>query len=194
MSERLLGSIVLLQVQRTPVKMPGGRYDPRPLLPVAEALIGPDGMAGFHDGAWILDAHHAAHPARRGGAGRALSIGFTGHYRLMAERFGSVPVGIGGENLIVEASGRLYLKDLLGTVVVRAAGGDLALEGAKVAAPCPHFTSFLLGLDRVAERSEVAEPLEFLGDGMRGYVLGAAPGSAPVIIRPGDEVWVRSDL
>jgi hypothetical protein len=28
---------------------------------------------------------------------------------------------------------------------------------------------------------------------MRGYVLGAPPGSAPVVIRPGDEVWVRSD-
>ena len=141
----------------------------------------------------MLDAHHAAHPARRGGAGRALSIGFTGHYRLMAERFGSVPVGIGGENLIVEAPGRLYLKDLLGTVLVRTAAGDLALAGAKVAAPCLPFTSFLLGLDRVAERPEVAEPLEFLGDGMRGFVLGAPPGSAPVVIRPGDEVWVRSD-
>jgi hypothetical protein len=111
----------------------------------------------------------------------------------MAERFGSVPVGIGGENLIVEAPGRLYVKDLLGTVLVRAAAGDLALAGAKVAAPCLPFTSFLLGLDRVAERPEVAEPLEFLSDGMRGFVLGAPPGSAPVIVRPGDEVWVRSD-
>ncbi len=119
MSERRLGPIVLLQVQRTPLKVPGGPYDPRPLLPVSEAAVGPEGMAGFHDGAWVLDAHHAAHPARRGGAGRALSIGFTGHYRLMAERFGSVPVGIGGENLIVEAPGRLYVKDLLGTVLVR---------------------------------------------------------------------------
>nr|MCU0281406.1 hypothetical protein [Acidimicrobiia bacterium] len=150
-------------------------------------------VVGFHGGAWVLDAHHAAHPARRGGAGRALSIGFTGHYGLMAERFGSVPLGIGGENIVVEALGRLFVKDLLGTVVVRAAAGDLTLMGAKVAAPCLPFTSFLLGLDRVAERPEVAEPLEFLGDGMRGFVLGARPGSAPVIIRPGDEVWVRSD-
>jgi len=192
-SERLLGPIVLLQLQRTPVKVPGGQYDPRPLLPVAEALAGPEGLVGFHDGAWALDAHHASHPARRGGAGRAISIGFTGHYRLMAERFGKVPLGIGGENLVVEAPGRFYLKDLLGTVVVRGAAGDLALVGAKPAAPCLHFTSFLLGLDRVADRVEVAEPLEFLGDGMRGYVLGASPGSAPVVIRPGDEVWVRSD-
>jgi len=193
MSERRLGPIVLLQVQRTPLKAPGGPYDPRPLLPVSEAAIGSEGMAGFHEGAWVLDAHHAAHPARRGGAGRAVSIGFTGHYRLMAERFGSVPLGIGGENLIVEAPGRLYLRDLLGTVLVRTSAGDLTLVGAKVAAPCLPFTSFLLGLDRVAERPEVAEPLEFLSDGMRGFVLGAPPGSAPVIIRPGDEVWVRSD-
>lgn len=191
MSERLLGPIVLLQVQRTPVKVPGGQYDPRPLLPVAEAVVGPDGVVGWHEGAWVLDAHHAAHPARRGSAGRALSIGFTGHYRLMEERFEKVPLGIGGENLVVEAPGRFHVKDLLGTVLVRTSAGDLTLAGAKVAAPCLHFTSFLLGLDQVAERAEVAEHLEFLGDGMRGFVLGASPGSAPVVIHPGDEVWVR---
>ena len=144
-------------------------------------------------GPGVLDAHHAAHPARLGGAGRQLSIGFTGHTGSPGSASDRCRWGIGGENIIVEAPGRLYLKDLLGTVLVRAAGGDLALAGAKVAAPCLPFTSFLLGLDRVAERPEVAEPLEFLGDGMRGFVLGAPPGSAPVVIRPGDEVWVRSD-
>ena len=53
MSERLLGPIVLLQVQRTPLKAPGGLYDPRPLLAVGEAAVGPEGMAGFHEGAWV---------------------------------------------------------------------------------------------------------------------------------------------
>jgi len=148
-------------------------------------------VAGLHEGAWVLDAHHAAHPARRGGAGRAVSLGFTGHYRLMEERFGAVPLGVGGENIVVAAEGRIFRKDLLGTVVVRGAEGELALAGAQVAAPCLHFTSFLLGLDRVAERAEITGHLEFLGEGLRGFVLGAEPGSRPVVIRPGDEVWVR---
>lgn len=192
MKELLLGPIALLQVQRLPAKMPGGRYEPGVILPVKEAWVGPEGMAGLHEGAWVLDAHHAAHPARRGGPGRALSIGFTGHYRLMEQRFGTAPLGVGGENIVVQAEGRVYLKDLLGTVVIRGAGGELVLTGAKVAAPCLPFTSFLLGLDRVAERPEVAEPLEFLGEGMRGFVLGAEPGTAPRIVRPGDEAWVLS--
>ncbi len=191
MTERLLGPIVLLQVQRSPVKVPGGRYNPAALLPVDEAAVGSDGVVGLHEGAWVLDAHHAAHPARRGGAGRAVSLGFTGHYRLMEERFGAAPQGVGGENLLVAHEGRIYVKDLLGTVFVRGAGGELALTGAQVAAPCLHFTSFLLGLDRVAERGEIAEYLEFLAGGLRGFVLGAAPGTTPVVIRPGDEVWVR---
>lgn len=192
MSARLLGEIVLLQVQRMPVKMPGGRYDPQPLLAVNEALVGPDGVVGRHDGAWVLDAHHAAHPARRGSAGRAVSLGFTGHYRLMEEHFGEAPRGIGGENIVVECPERIFLKDLVGEVVVRGAEGDLALTGVKVAAPCLHFTSFLLGLDRVAERPEVAEHLEFLGEGMRGFVMGADPGTAPRLVRLGDQVWVHS--
>jgi hypothetical protein len=191
MSERLLGRIVLLQVQRTPVKLPGGRYDPEPLAQVAEALIGPDGVVGWHEEAWALDAHHAAHPARRGSAGRAVSLGFTGHYRLMAEHFGAAPPGIGGENIVVECPERIFLKELLGEVVVRAAAGELILTGAKAAAPCLHFTSFLLGLDRVADRAEIAQHLEFLEDGMRGFVMGAGPGTAPRLVRPGDEVWVR---
>lgn len=192
MSERLLGKITLLQVQRTPIKMPGGRYDPQPLLAVDEALVGPDGVVGSRDGSWLLDAHHAAHPARRGNAGRAVSLGFTGHYRLIEEHFGEVPLGVGGENLIVECPDRIFLKDLLGEAVVRGSEGELTLTGARVAAPCLHFTSFLLGLDRVAERPEVSDHLEFLGEGMRGFVMGAEPGTTPRLVRLGDEVWVRS--
>lgn len=191
MSERLLGPIVLLQVQRRPVKAPGGTYDPGAILPVTEAWLGPDGMVGYHDGAWVLDSHHSAHPARRGGAGRALSIGFTGHYALMEARFGRVVPGIGGENIVVAADGRLHAEDLTGTVVIRTTEGELALGGVKVAAPCLHFTSFLLGLPRVADRGEVADDLDFLGEGMRGFVLGAEPGTTPLTVHPGDRVWVR---
>jgi hypothetical protein len=189
-SQRLLGAVVLLQVQRQPLKGSGG-FDPGPILAVEEAWVGPLGLAGRHDGAWVLDAHHAAHPAGRGGGGRPLSMGFAGHYRLMGERFGRVLLGVGGENLVVAAEGRIRLEDLAGEVVVGGADGELVLGGARVAAPCLQFTSFLLGLDRVAERAEVEDEMAFLGEGMRGFVLGAAPATTPQLVRLGDHVWVR---
>jgi hypothetical protein len=73
---RLLGPIVRLQVQRDPLKVKGVAYDPAGILAVDEAAIGPQGIVGRHDGTWVLDTHHAAHPRSQAGGRRALSIGF----------------------------------------------------------------------------------------------------------------------
>ncbi|MFV1971345.1 MAG: hypothetical protein ACC683_10130, partial [Acidimicrobiia bacterium] len=98
----LVGEIVRLQIQRVPVKVRGEGYLPDKILPVARASVDAWGMLGWHDGAWVVDAHNKAHPSQRGGGRRPLSIGFTGHYSAMAERFGEAPLGIAGENIIVE--------------------------------------------------------------------------------------------
>src|SRR3989304_6150768 len=107
MPERLIGAIVRLQVQRDPLKERGVGYDPTGILAVEEAAIGPLGIVGRHEGTWVLDTHHAAHPRSQAGGRRALSIGFTGHYDRMAKRFGVAPLGCAGENLIVEIPNRL---------------------------------------------------------------------------------------
>jgi len=191
MSTRVLGPIVRIQIQRNPLKKPGVGYDPQPILAVEEAVIGPPGLVGRHEGSWIIDAHHADHPASRGGGRRALSIGFSEHYDRIAGRFGAAPLGCAGENLIVATEGRIDPHDLAGVVVVRTGEGEVALGGARVAAPCAEFTSFLLGRPGVATRDDVADHLEFLDGGTRGYILDLNPLDGAHRIRVGDRVEVN---
>lgn len=193
MTETPLGPIVRLQVQRETVKRKGAGYDPGPILSVPEAAIGPFGMVGRHDGAWVIDVHHKAHPAGRAGGRRPLSIGFTSHYERMAGRFGSAPLGCAGENVIVGVDRTILPGDLAGRIVILAEDGEVSLTGARVSTPCVEFTSFLLGRDGVAPRGEVADDLAFLDGGTRGYILQVAHLEGPAIVRPGDLVVVRSD-
>lgn len=189
---RVLGPIVRIQVQRNPLKRPGIGYDPEPILAVDEAVIGPPGLVGRHEGSWIVDAHHADHPASRGGGRRALSIGFSEHYDRIAARFGAAPLGCAGENLIVATDRRIDPGELGGVVVVHTDDGQVPLGGARVAAPCAEFTSFLLGRSEVAPREELTADLEFLGGGTRGYILDLAGLDRAAVVRVGDEVRVAS--
>ncbi len=191
MSDRLLGPIVRLQVQRDPLKTRGIGYDPTGILAVPEAAIGPLGIVGRHEGAWVLDTHHAAHPRSQAGGRRALSIGFTGHYDRMADRFGAAPLGCAGENLIVEIPARLEVSDLAGTLVVHGSDGEFELHRARVAAPCAEFTSWIKGLDTVVAKVDQPDDIAFLDDGMRGYILDVSHLERPMPVRVGDEVWVR---
>ncbi len=186
---RRIGTIKLLQVQRGPLKVKDVSYDPRPLLEVESASLGPDGMLGSSAGGWVLDVHSSMHPACRGGGNRALSIGFTAHYDAMSARYGARLLGEAGENIIVESSGMVTLADLDGTVVIKAAEGDVELTGARVAAPCREFTSYLLGLDHIPDRAELGNDLEFLGHGMRGFVFGLDHLGGWITVRTGDEVF-----
>ena len=189
MSRRHLGKITRLQVHLAALALETG-YDPSRLVVVEELAIGPLGVAGFRDGEWVLDVHHRAHPEARGDGRRAVSIGFAGHYRLMAERFGDVPPGVGAENLVLDTEGRVSQADLAGTVVIACEHGEVPLTGARVARPCRQFTSFLLGRPDVAPRDEIAAELEFLDDGMRGFILATDLVERPARVHVGDDVWV----
>ena len=191
MSTTRLGQIVRLQVQRDALKTPKVGYDPRPILSVDEAAIGPDGIAGRHDGGWVLDAHHRGHPGADGSGRRALSMGFSEHYDRMAARFGAAPLGCAGENVIVGTDRRIDLDDLSGTVVIRTPAGDVPLSGALVAAPCLEFTSFLLGRPGVGTVKEIGDDRAFLHDGTRGYILEVKHLERVHTVRVGDEVWVE---
>lgn len=191
MSERALGRIVALQVQRDPLKEKGRGYDPGPILQVQEASLSAQGMVGLCGESWVVDAHHSSHPRARGGGNRALSIGFTEHYERIRERFGKGDLGCGGENVIVDSDARVNVEDLAGTVVVRTTHGDVELTGARVAAPCAEFTSYLLDLDVVSPIKEIAADIAFLEEGTRGFILGVAHLERPVQIHVGAEVVVR---
>ena len=188
-----IGNIVRLQLQRTPIKGKGQGYLPEGIQSVTTAAINAWGFVGWHDDAWVIDAHHKAHPSQRGGGRRPLSIGFTAHYLAMEARFGSAPLGIAGENIIVDGPA-LSLTDLgSGLMVVGADGSELVLERPRVAAPCVEFTSFMLGLDEVAPRREIESPLADLHDGRRGFIVAADHASTAVEISVGDAVHALVD-
>ncbi len=187
MSE-LLGRIIRLQIQAEPLKATG-RYDPNHLVEVDRALIGEAGMLVWDGTGWIVDAHHRSHPRARGGGNRALSIGFTGHYEAMAERFGSVPVGIAGENIIVDGPA-VRMADIAGGLVIRKPDGDgIELAAPRPAAPCLPFTSFLLGSDEVLQREVIDDELAFLSNGTRGFLVSCGHSDRYVEIEVGDAVF-----
>jgi len=183
-----IGEIVRLQAQRIPIKVKGIGYLPGEILPVERASVDAWGMVGWHDGAWVVDAHNRAHPSCRGGGRRQLSIGFSGHYDAMAERFGAAPIGIAGENIIVDGAA-LWIEDLGEGLIVETVAGELELERPRVAAPCLEFTSFMLGLDTVAPLSEIEDALTDLHDGRRGFIVAADHAAQPVEVLVGDKVY-----
>jgi hypothetical protein len=184
-----IGRIVRLQVQKVPIKIKGVGYLSHEILSVPTASIDAWGIVGAHEGTWVIDAHHKAHPASRAGGRRPLSIGFTGHYELMAERFGEAPLGVAGENIIVDGPA-VSLADLGEGVLIETANGELIpLERPRVAAPCVEFTSFMLGLEGVAPLAEIEGPLADLHDGRRGFIVAADHSPTSVTVEVGDRVF-----
>lgn len=175
---RELGRLVVLQIQRSTLKTgvkPERRYDPAPLLAVPRLALSPDGVMGAVDGAWVVDVHHRAHPATKNEDGlHGVSVGFTGHYAAMRQRFGDrLVTGCAGENLIAETPGRLTLDDVArGFAIVGQDGGERArLQVLQVAHPCRPFTGWAQG--EITERTALKENLQFLDDGMRGFYCTA---------------------
>lgn len=190
---RDIGPIERLQIQRGPLKTgekPNRTYSPAPLLAVSRLALGPDGVLGAApDGgeAWLVDVHHRAHPHSRHDDGvNGVSVGFTGHYAAMRDRFGErVVVGCAGENIIAAATGVLRFEDIRNGLAIVAPDGRerIRLRVNQVAHPCRPFTGWALGARVEAEA--LKRHLEFLDDGMRGYYC-AAEGVG--VVEVGDRV------
>jgi MOSC domain-containing protein YiiM len=185
-----LGSIVRLQVQQIPIKAKQVGYMPQHILAVERSAVDAWGMLGWDGMQWVVDAHHKAHPASRAGGRRPLSVGFTGHYDAMEERFGKAAPGVAGENILIDGP-PASLDDLGdGLIVATQSGDDLLLERPRVAAPCVEFTSFMLGLDHVAPLAEIEAPLADLHDGVRGFIVAADHTPQAVEVNVGDVVYL----
>jgi MOSC domain-containing protein YiiM len=188
---REIGKVVRLQVQREPLKA-SGVYEPRYLLSVERAVVGAAGMLGREGDAWVVDAHHTSHPRARGGGNRALSIGFTGHYAAMEDRFGSVAYGVAGENVIV-AGQPLRMSDISGGLLVRRSDDEeYELRTPRPAAPCREFTSYLLRAPHVLDRSELQDEFEFLSEGTRGFIVDVSHLAELHQIALGDTMLARA--
>jgi len=184
-AEQVLGTVVRLQVQRSPLK-PGPRrsrvYDPAPLLEVGALEVGPRGVlglpgAGAQDGsAPVLDVHHADHPAGKNRRVNGLSLLPLVHYVRMRQRFGAHLVdGVAGESVLLDTGGAWGPDDLTGPLELETAdGGRLVLEHPAVAAPCVEFSRFCLGRGPGGpDDDELVAALDALDHGTRGFYVTA---------------------
>jgi hypothetical protein len=196
MSERtLLGPILRLQIKRSRLTKEDGAgefFDPSPLLETDAYRLTPDGAMGRAAEGWLLDRHHQAHPENPlPNPKRALSIGFSAHYQAMEERFGTAPIGIAGENLIVDSDRAVTLDMITGGIEIETGDGTVVLVDPEVAEPCVPFTRFMMQQPN-ATLDELRPDREFLRRGMRGFVVGLASLTGPAVVHPGDLVWARS--
>jgi hypothetical protein len=187
-----IGRIVRLQVQTSKLKQgerPGSWYDPGPIAVVPELLLDEHGVRGVADDGSILDdVHNETHADSRFRGENGISIGFTGHYQAMRDRFGDhLTDGIAGENILVECDDVRQLESLGGSLVAETSAGQVELGAIEVAAPCVEFGKFCVAYpaERVADQT-VTEALKFLHNGMRGFYLTVI-GSGT--LRVGDAVY-----
>ena len=175
----LIGTVVRLQVQRSPLK-PGPRgarvYDPSPLQEVSALDVTPRGVVGWSAGAAILDVHHADHPQTRNRGGNGLSVMTASRYAVLRERYGAhLADGLAGESLLLDTQ---HLDDLSGPLVLETGAGRLQLD-SQPAEPCVEFTRDALQRSVGDTGPEVREALADLDGGARGYYL-ATDGTARV--------------
>lgn len=191
-----LGSIVRLQVQVAHLKQgekPHRWYDPGPITAVSALRIEPGGVVGLEGEAEFGDVHHMLHPISRFRGDNGVSVGLTGHYDRMRDRFGDhLTDGVAGENLLVEAERVLTDEDVSRGVVIETATGLVELTAVAGAPPCVEFSRFCAGygLDRRSDRG-ITETLKFLNEGMRGFYATLADGQGQPVISVGDTVYLR---
>lgn len=185
-----VGEVRLLQMQH--YAMTGkGSYDVGALVEAERLRLTRDGLYGLSKDAWIMDRHHRHHPdSKYWSASDVLSFGFTSHYDHMWKLFRKTPLGIGGENIIVEARDMLKIDDIAGGLKVETDHGSVEFRSPEVVEPCVEFTRFMTGRSD-ADARELKPSREKLRKGVRGYVTGF-DGDEPFEIARGDAVFVRS--
>ena len=193
---RELGRIVRLQVQQESIKTgvkPFQTYTPVPHLRSVQALsLNADGVEGVDEsGNLLLDIHNATHASSKFSGDNGVSIGFTGHYEKIRDRFGEhMSVGIAGENITVEFNGQVSLDMIENGIVIRGANGEIRIAPWVILNPCNPFTKFCLQLPGETKPDRtVTEVLQFLMHGMRGFSAVYENDMDPAEIRLGDVVY-----
>ena len=123
------------------------------------------------EGHEVSDVHHRDHPQSKFRSENGVSVGFSGHYAHMRNRFGDhLTDGIAGENILVDSDARHHEDEFADGLVIVTAGGPLLLGDVQVAAPCVEFSKFCAGYDRDRRSDQViTATLQFLHEGMRGF-------------------------
>ena len=175
----VIGTVVRLQVQRSPLK-PGPRgarvYTTEPLLEVTALDVGPRGVVGHTSDGPVLDVHHADHPQSRNvKLVNGLSLLPRAHYDVLRARYGPHLVdGAAGESLLLDTDGVWTAADLQGRLEVETIDGDrLLLTSPMAAPPCVEFGRFCLGRGLGPVDADVEQTLVDLADGARGFYVQA---------------------
>ena len=188
-----IGSAVRTQIHAAEIVYDGA-YHLEHLVETEALWVTQSGVVGVRGGEAVLDYHHRDHPELRAfKPGRQMSIGFTGHYGVMADRFGSADIGVGAENLIVDHAGVLTAPDLAAGIRIESEDGVIELIGAAVAEPCVPFTKFMLGeAAATTDTRSLAAHQASLGHGIRGFVMALTdlPDSGARVV-VGAEVYRR---
>lgn len=191
---RLLGRVVKLQIQRERLKRgerPARRYDPAPLLEVAELELSENGVWGWTAaGERLTDVHNRAHESHNHRGENGISLSFTGHYAAMRARFGPrLADGIAGENILIESTDVQELLEFAnGLRIATDRDAPVDLSRICVAEPCLEFTRFALDHEPHASSAKsVTEALQFLRRGLRGFYATQEGPSAR--IRLGAQVF-----
>jgi len=185
----LVGRILRLQIQYWEMTGKGG-YDTGALAPADQLLLTPDGPYGLVENAWIMDRHHRHHPAsRHWHAEDVLSFGFSAHYDHMSETFRPIPLGIAGENIIIETESMIGIEDIEGGMRIQTGTGTIDMVDPAVAEPCVEFTRFLTERPD-ADAYEMKPWREKLKHGVRGFVVGITANS-PFAVNVGDLVLAK---
>lgn len=194
---RKLGVIVRLQVQLDSIKTgkkPSERYTPEPNLTAVPALrLNSDGVYGVaEDGSMLPDVHNRTHPHSKFRGDNGVSILFTGHYDAIRDRFGDhMTDGIAGESMLVQCTNMIPLEAIERGIVVVGDGREITIGPWEVAHPCAPFSKFCLQFPEDARPDRrITETLQFLENGMRGFVAVYPDDADPVEIRLGDVVYV----
>lgn len=194
-----IGHIQQLQIQPQKIKVKNDRqeyYDPSRLLSVHRLCLTARGIFGItKEGEQIIDVHHADHPESRNHDGfNDISIGFTSHYVLMRDRFGShLYDGCAGENILVETTNSYQLEDLGQQLAIqsRMTGEFVYLTDLSIAKPCLPFSTYASDEYGLYPPSgeQIKEALQFLHHGMRGfYTKLAQPQKATIDV--GDTLFM----
>lgn len=193
---RELGKIVRLQVQQDSIKTgakPFQTYTPLPNLRSVQALhLNADGVEGVDEAGNILpDIHNASHPNSKFRGDNGVSIGFTGHYERIRDRFGDhLATGIAGENITVEFDDQVSLEMIENGIVIRGEKGDISIAPWVILNPCNPFTKFCLQIPGETKPDRtVTEALQFLMKGMRGFSAVYENDMPLAEIRLGDVVY-----
>lgn len=186
-----LGAVVKTQIHAAEV-VHDSSYDADLICAVEALWLSKAGAVGVTGSGAVLDYHHEDHPQlRKFLPGRQLSVGFTGHYQAMQEKFGWAPLGIAAENILVDHDGRVTEAELAGGLIVETEAGRHRLTAAAIARPCVPFTKFLLR-NPDADDETVRDYRSFLQEGTRGFVLSLGDIAERFRVATGDVVYRRS--